>query len=108
MNIKDIAEKSNLDFIVKKDSDIKSAYICDLLSIVLNKVKPGSIWLTVQAHKNIIAVAKMAEIPAIVICDGFAVDQDTLDAAMKEDIALLITNKNAYELSCMLHDFGIE
>lgn len=108
MNIKDIIEKTGCIAAVESECDVKSAYICDLLSIVMNKAEAESLWLTVQTHKNIIAVAKMAEIPAIIVCDGFEIDADTIKAAEKEHIALLQTGKNAYELSGILHGIGLQ
>ncbi len=107
MKISEIAEKLHLEWVHNADSEISSAYACDLLSIVMNKAKPGAVWMTVQSHKNIIAVAKMADISAVIVCNGFSIEQDTAETAVKENVALLKTEKNMYEISGMLWENGI-
>lgn len=108
MNIHEIAEKTNLTFIVESDREIKSGYASDLLSIVMNKAQSESVWLTVQTHKNIVAVAKMTDIGAIVVCDGFTPDADTIESARKENIALLKSEDGIFALSGRLSVLGIK
>jgi len=108
MNIHEIAEKANLTFVVEGDKDIKSGYASDLLSIVMNKAQSESVWLTVQTHKNIVAVAKMTDIGAIIVCDGFTPDVDTIESARKENIALLKATDGIFALAGKLSALGIK
>ncbi|MDD3802786.1 MAG: DRTGG domain-containing protein [bacterium] len=107
MKVSQIKEKLNLEYVVQSDNEAVSGYASDLLSVVMGKVKPQSVWLTVQTHKNIVAVAKMADISAIVICDGFSPDDDTVEAAQKENIPILKTDKGVFEIAGMLYESGI-
>ena len=108
MKISQIKEKLNLEYVVQGDNEAVNGYASDLLSVVMGKVKPQSIWLTVQTHKNIVAVAKMADISAIVVCDGFSTDDDTVEAAIKENIPILKTDKGVFEIAGMLYESGIK
>lgn len=107
MKISQIKEKLNLEFTVQGENEAVNGYASDLLSVVMGKVKPQSVWLTVQTHKNIVAVAKMADIAAIIICDGFTADNDTIEAAIKENIPILKTEKGVFEIAGMLYESGI-
>ncbi|MEO0280937.1 MAG: DRTGG domain-containing protein [candidate division WOR-3 bacterium] len=107
MKVSEIKNKLNLETVTEGDNDVEYGYVSDLLSVVMGKVKPKSIWLTVQTHKNIVAVAKMADISAIVICDGFSPDEDTVETAKKEGIAILKSEKNSFEVAGLLYNLGV-
>ena len=49
---------------------ITGAYVCDMLSDVMGSAKPGQVWITIMKHLNIIAVASMTGIPAIIFAKG--------------------------------------
>lgn len=108
MKIHEIAQKANLTFVVEAEKEVKTGYASDLLSIVMNKAQSESVWLTVQTHKNIVAVAKMTDISAIVVCDGFTPDADTIESAAKEGIALLKSHEGIFALSAKLGTMGIK
>ncbi len=107
MKLSQIKEKLNLTVVTDGEGDFENGYVCDLLSVVMGKVQPKSIWLTVQTHKNIVAVAKMADICAIIICDGFSPDEDTVEAAKKESITIFKTEKNSFEVAGLLYNMGV-
>ncbi|MGE3063689.1 MAG: DRTGG domain-containing protein [bacterium] len=101
-------DKFGLEYTVQGDNEVVNGYASDLLSVVMGRVKPQSVWLTVQTHKNIVAVAKMADISAIIICDGFTADDDTVEAAVRENIPILKTEKGTFEIAGMLYESGIK
>lgn len=108
MRISEIKEKLNLTVVNDGDLEFENGYVCDLLSVVMGKIQPKSVWLTVQTHKNIVAVAKMAEICAIIICDGFSPDEDTVEAAKKEGIIIFKTEKKSFEVAGLLYNMGVK
>jgi hypothetical protein len=62
MKIKDLVKELGLEVLSCKDSldrEIKGGYCSDLLSDVMGNAKEGDIWITLQVHKNIIAVASL-------------------------------------------------
>ena len=46
------------------DKEIAGAYVSDMLSDVMAGAKPGNIWVTIQIHKNIVAVANLVDVSA--------------------------------------------
>ncbi len=93
---------------VDVDINISNGYACDLLSQVLASVKEDSIWITIQSHLNIVGVAVMVGIPAIVICEGHDVPEEVIMKADEEGIAILKSQENAFQLSGKLYRCGIE
>jgi serine kinase of HPr protein (carbohydrate metabolism regulator) len=63
----------------------------------------GFVWVTLQTHKNIMAIASLKELAAVVLVKGLIPDQDTLTLARQEGIALLGTSEQAFEFSGRLY-----
>ncbi|MDI6860589.1 MAG: DRTGG domain-containing protein [Caldisericia bacterium] len=82
----------------KKES-FTSGFTCDLLSVVLANSPKDSIWITVQRHVNIIAVATLREISGIIISQGFEPGEDVIKKAKEEGIYLLGSNLDSFTLS---------
>jgi len=78
-------------------SGIMSGYAGDLLSDVMSHCKERSAWMTIQTHQNIIAVAVLTGVSAVIICGGRVPEEDTLARAKKENIAVLGSDKSLYE-----------
>ena len=81
------------------DHDVGDAYTSDLLSDVMAHAPDGSVLITIQAHKNTVAVAALAGVVAIVICNARPIPDDMIVAARDERIALLTTGENQYTVS---------
>ena len=112
LKLSEIVEKVNLENLNKKpindDVTIKNGYIGDLLSQVLAAVKPDSIWITIQRHLNIIGVAVMANIPAIVICEGHDVPDNVIEKADEEKVAIYRSQDSAFQLAGKLYECEIK
>ncbi|ABR30774.1 iron-sulfur binding hydrogenase [Thermosipho melanesiensis] len=91
----------------KDDCEIVHAYTGDLLSMVMKNAKSGSIWITVQNHLNIIAVAAMSGIKAIVLCEDMNFSNDVIEKAKEEGICLLKAKDDAYTVSGKIYTLGI-
>lgn len=89
------------------DKEVKDVYICDLLSFVMSHANEGSLWITVQTHINIVAVAVLIGISCIVIPENINVEEDTILKAEEESIPIFTTGYNSYKLACMLKELGI-
>jgi hypothetical protein len=87
--------------------DIEYGYVCDLLSQVLAGAKPSSVWITVQSHMNIVGVASMAGIKAIIVSDGHNIPDEVVAKAEEEGIALFRCDENGFRLSGKLYERGI-
>lgn len=86
---------------------VQGGYCGDLLSDVMGKAPEGCVWLTVQGHQNIIAVAVLREMAAIVLVGGHQPDPDTIQKADAEEIPLLLWDGSAFDLAAALHDAGV-
>ena len=81
------------------DEELTGAYTSDLLSDVMAYAKDGGALITIQAHKNTVAVATLVNISVIIICNSRPLPDDMLEAAKDEGIAVLRTNENQFTVS---------
>jgi hypothetical protein len=86
-----------------EDIPLRGGYTSDLLSDVLAHAAEGDALLTIQAHKNTVAVAALKHIPVIIICNSRPIPRDMETAAREQRIALLRTGKNQFTLSGELY-----
>jgi serine kinase of HPr protein (carbohydrate metabolism regulator) len=87
-----------------EDREITSGYTSDLLSDVMANARESSVLVTIQAHKNTIAVATLTDVGAVVICNSRPVPEDMIEAARKEGIALFTTRRNQFVTSGILYN----
>ena len=69
--------------------------------------KKENVWVTLQLHVNVIAVASLKELSAIIIVLNKDIDQDTIEKADKENIPIFKTPLTAYEISGKLYEYGV-
>ncbi len=101
LDLKILSEGSNLN------RAVKSGCCCDLLSWVMAHGRKDAIWITVQAHVNVIAVASLLELAGIILPSGITMDEETLKKAQKEGITILSSQMDAFELAGKLYMMGI-
>lgn len=87
--------------------NIISGCVCDLLSHVLTNGKKDTVWITVQPHMNVVAVASLRGIGCILVCENISVPEAVIQKAAEENIALLISPLNAYEICGRLYTEGL-
>jgi hypothetical protein len=78
------------------DVEITGGYTSDLLSDVMAHLKEGDALITIQAHKNTIAVAALTGASAVILCHGRVASPDMLTVAVKENIAVFISSGSQY------------
>ncbi len=86
------------------DKEVAGGYTSDLLSDVMGYSKEGQIWITLQTHKNIIGIASLKDLSAVILVKGFTPDEDTVLLAENEGIPVLGSNLEAFELSGILYN----
>lgn len=89
------------------EREVKGAYIGDLLSDVMANAKPGYVWITVQVHPNIVAVASLKDICGIILVSGREPDPETISKAAAEGIPVLSSTLFGFELAGRLFELGI-
>jgi hypothetical protein len=111
MNLQQIIDRLNLT-VLTDPRDFASiepsgGYTSDLLSCVMAGAKSNYIWITLQAHLNIVAVAALLEVAAIIITENARPDPATIAKANEQDIILLSTSQPTYEIDGKLWEMGI-
>jgi hypothetical protein len=87
--------------------EVRGGYCGDLLSDVMANAPPGCVWMTVQGHMNIVAVALLRDVAAIVLTGDRRPDAETVARADQEGIPLLTWRGSSYELAGELHALGV-
>ena len=87
--------------------EVTGGYASDLLSDVIAHSQKGNIWITIQTHPNIVAVATMKELSGIIVTGGREPDVDTIHKAEEEGIPILISPLFTFELVGQLYQIGI-
>ena len=82
-----------------QDRALEGAYTSDLLSDVMANAKDGGALITIQAHRNTVAVASLVNIAVIVICNSRPLPDDMLEAAKEEGIAVMRSAENQFIVS---------
>jgi hypothetical protein len=84
-----------------------SGYTSDLLSCVMAGAKHQGIWITLQSHINIVAVAALLDLSAVIITENALPDEGTINKANSEGITLLATPKPTFTIVGQLWDWGL-
>lgn len=104
MDIKSIINELNLKiFSSGKEEVVENGYTSDLLSVVLAKAPKKSLWITVQKHLNIIAVASIRELTGIIICNNLIPDEEVIKKSNEEGLWLLGTELDSFTISGKLY-----
>ena len=88
-------------------NEVTGGYASDLLSDVIANSRKGDIWITLQIHVNIVAVASMKELSGIILINSRAPDEDTVEKAQTEGIPVMVSKLPAFELIGRLYDLGV-
>lgn len=107
MKVNELAETLGLKVINKGegfDTEITGGYTSDLLSDVMGNIDEGMVWITIQVHRNTIAVASLKEVAAVILINDAGLDGDTLQQAVNEGVTVLSTDMPAFEASGRIYE----
>jgi hypothetical protein len=107
MKLRDIVEKLQLEILVAHDlleTEVTGGYASDLLSDVMANSRAKNLWITLQTHENIVAVAKLRDLAGIIIINNRKPDEETLRRAKDEKVTLLASRETAFRVSGKLYD----
>jgi hypothetical protein len=82
-------------------------YASDLLSCVMARAGHHGLWVTLQAHVNVVAVAALLELSAVILTEGAQPDPATLAKANEEGVTLLGTARSTFDVVGRLWELGI-
>ena len=108
MKLSHLIENLGLEPLVyEHDTEISGGYAADLLSDVVGNVGEGTLLLTVQVHKNIVAVANLVGLGAVIITHGRRPEDDLVQAAKDNDVTILLTPESSFTTAGRLYELGL-
>ena len=90
------------------DETVSGGYVSDLLSHVMGQAKAGQIWITMQGHQNIIAVASLVGLVAVIVAGGVEPEEQTVVKARDQEVVLCKTNLSTYEVVGRLYNLEFQ
>jgi predicted transcriptional regulator len=90
------------------DTEVTGGYASDLLSCVMAKARQGNVWVTLQSHLNIVAVAALLQLAGIIVTEGMSPDAATLAKANEEGIPILTTSETTFAVVARLAHLGVQ
>lgn len=82
---------------------VSGAYCSDLLSDVIANARAGNVLITVLTHQNVIGVAVLVELSAVIMTGGMLPVESAVVAAAREGIPLFTTALNSFETAGRVH-----
>lgn len=89
------------------EKKVTGGYVSDLMSDVIANSKEGQLWVTIQAHQNIVAVAVLKELAGIIIANGKEPERETIERAQKENVPILLSKLPSFEIAGRLYNLGL-
>ena len=90
------------------DETVSGGYVSDLLSHVMGQAKAGQIWITMQGHQNIVAVASLVGLSAVIVAGGVEPEEQTVVKARDQEVVLCKTNLSTYEVVGRLYNLEFQ
>ena len=111
MNLHEIIQALNLKTLTTSQDfakvPVESGYCSDLRSCVMTGASPDGVWITLMAHSNIVAVAALLDLSAIIITENAQPDPDTIALADQKGVTLLSTPADNFETVGGLWELGL-
>jgi len=110
MLLRDIIEELELTVLCGNeflDRDVLRGYSSDLMSDVIAHGEKGDVWLTMQIHMNVVAVAAMKEASAVILSNGRRPPEDVIQKAVEEDVVFLTSDLPTFEIAGRIHRLGV-
>ncbi|MBU0515617.1 MAG: serine kinase [Proteobacteria bacterium] len=102
MTLQHLVEELGLAILVGGDGldrEVTGGYVGDLLSDVMAHSAPGQVWITIQGHLNVVAVATLRELAAVLLAGGRRPAEDMAAKAGQEGVVVLGSGLTAFELA---------
>jgi hypothetical protein len=109
-SLKEIIETLNLETVSSLSTAsrlVVGGYAADLLSCAMKGAKKDYVWVTLQSHLNVVAVASLLDLAGVIITEGNRPDPETVARAEKEGVVLLVTPKATFTVVGELTLLGV-
>lgn len=107
MKVSELAQRAGLKAINEfRDREVESVYISDMVSDILTAAKPGSVLITLQTHKSLIAAANLVNVAMVVIAKNRKPADDVVELATRAGIGLFNSDLDTWALAKKLAALG--
>ena len=106
MKVSDLVKKYDLKVFSGKqglENEIVGGYVSDLLSDVMGNAAENEIWITLQTHQNVLAIASLKDLAAVILVKGLEPDAETVKHSNEEGIPVLGTVWGTFEIAGKLY-----
>ena len=86
------------------DRQVSGGYASDLLSDVMGNALEGQVWITLQTHKNVMAIASLKDLAAVILVKDHAPDEDAAVQSDAEGVPILGTSRQTFEMVGELYE----
>lgn len=109
MTVTELKETLSLTPVTLPDGEreVDGVYIGDLLSWVMGRAQADNAWLTIMSNLNIVAVATLADVSCIILCEGVTPDETVTSTAQAKGVNILSTEKTAFDTAKGLAELGL-
>jgi len=107
MKVSELVKKFNLKVFsgeIGLENKISGGYVSDLLSDVMGNAAEGEIWITLQTHQNVMAIASLKDLAAVILVKSLEPDEETVEHSNEEGIPLLGTDLETFEMAGKLYN----
>jgi predicted transcriptional regulator len=85
-------------------NEIKGCYVSDLLSDVMGNAREGEVWITLQTHQNIIAVASLKDLAGIILVKGLVPETETIEKSNSAAVPVLSTSLDTFTIAGRMYE----
>jgi len=106
MKVSDLVEKLQMKVFSGQagiNNEVTGGYVSDLLSDVMGNVSEGEVWITLQTHQNVLAIASLKDVAAVVLVKGREPEQETIAHSNEEGVPVLGTDMETFECAGKLY-----
>jgi hypothetical protein len=110
VSLSSVIEQLTLEVITSAElanRPVMGGYASDLLSCAMRGAKKDFLWVTLQSHVNVVAVASLLNLAGVVITEGNRPAPETIAQAEKEKVILLLTPQDTFSVAGRLNQLGI-
>ena len=83
--------------------EVTGGYVSDLLSDVMGNAAEGEVWITLQTHQNVLAIASLKEVAAVILVKGREPEKETIAHSNEEGIPVLGTELETFACAGSLY-----
>lgn len=106
MKVSDLVEKLDLKVVSGAkglDREVSGAYVSDLLSDVMGNARENQVWITLQVHQNVMAIASLKDMAAVILVKGLTANPSTIEHSNEEQIPILSTTLSTFDVTGKLY-----